>query len=102
MVFLIGTTAIVLCSVFCYHEVGFSVLNRNETAEEAISIMTETNKGEERGDISPSGERSDFKNRYSYPLTVLKPVIAAINGPATGLIPILNQPDHYPSEVTIL
>lgn len=66
-------------------EDGLSVLNGNETAEEAVSIMTGTKTEEQRGDRKLSDTRSDFRKRYSYLPAVPKPIIAAINGPAAGL-----------------
>jgi enoyl-CoA hydratase/carnithine racemase len=66
-------------------EGGSSALSGNETAEQAVSILTGTKTEEEREDRKPSDTRSDFRKRYSYLQAISKPIIAAINGPAAGL-----------------
>jgi enoyl-CoA hydratase/carnithine racemase len=64
---------------------GLSSLSGNETAEQAVSILTGTKTEEERKDGHSFGMRSDFRKRYSYLSAIPKPIIAAINGPAAGL-----------------
>jgi enoyl-CoA hydratase/carnithine racemase len=64
---------------------GLSGLNGSETAEKAVSILTGTNIDEQKGDSNNFDVRFDFNKRYSYLLTIPKPIIAAINGPAAGL-----------------
>jgi enoyl-CoA hydratase/carnithine racemase len=63
---------------------GLSKLRGNETAEQAVSILTGTKTEEEREDGRCSSVRSDFRKRYSYLAAIPKPVIAAINGPTVG------------------
>lgn len=64
---------------------GGSVLRGDETAQEAVSILTGTKTEEERENGHYVEGRSDFRKRYSYLPAIPKPIIAAINGPAVGL-----------------
>jgi enoyl-CoA hydratase/carnithine racemase len=64
---------------------GLSALSGNETAEEAVSILMGTKTEEQREDGRYPNVRPDFRKRYSYLLSIPKPIIAAINGPAAGI-----------------
>ncbi len=64
---------------------GHSILNGKETAQQAVSVFMGTPIEEEREDGRYPDVRSDYRKRYSYLVSIPKPIIAAINGPAAGI-----------------
>lgn len=64
---------------------GLSALSSRETAEQAVSALMGTKTEEQREDGRYADTRPDYRKRYSYLSAILKPIIAAINGPAAGL-----------------
>jgi enoyl-CoA hydratase/carnithine racemase len=66
-------------------ELDGPALDGNITAEQNVSVLTGTKTEDEREGRKIAGIRPDFHKRYSYLLSVPKPIIAAINGPAAGL-----------------
>jgi enoyl-CoA hydratase/carnithine racemase len=66
-------------------EQGGSVIDVTKSVEQNVSILTGTKTEDEREGRKIPGVRPDFRKRYSYLLSIPKPIIAAINGPAAGL-----------------
>jgi len=60
-------------------------LTGTEKAEEAASLLMDTKTEEQRNGENFPNLWDDLRKRYSYLLTIQKPIIAAINGPAAGL-----------------
>jgi enoyl-CoA hydratase/carnithine racemase len=66
-------------------EQGGFAFDETGNPEHAVSAIVGTRTEEERSAENRLGTRSDFRKRYSYLPSILKPIIAAVNGPAMGL-----------------
>jgi len=62
-----------------------TIPDSTENAEHSVSVMTGTPTEAELDPGNRFHASPDFRKRYSYLITIPKPIIAAVNGPAAGL-----------------